>query len=682
MIDHLNKQQQQAVKSVQNPVLVLAGAGSGKTSVITQKIAWLIMQCNYQPYHIAAVTFTNKAAREMRSRVDALLPSVNTRGLIVSTFHTLGLRILRQELKRFNLKPGFSIVDADDSAHILKGLLLEDDDGDSADFIKQLQSYISRWKNDGRFPQELMETAENAAELRLANLYDRYVSTLRSYNSVDFDDLILMPLQLFRDNLEVLRSWQQKIRYLLVDEYQDTNLAQYQLVNLLSANNHSLTVVGDDDQSIYAWRGAQPDNLLQLQDDYPDLEIIKLEQNYRSTNRILTAANHVIANNPRQIEKQLWSQLGVGEPIRIQLRANETDEIDWLVEEIRFRMATTNRQFRDFAVLYRSNYQARQLELALQAGAIPYHMSGGTSFYSRTEIKDILAYLRLLINPDDDNALLRIINTPRRQIGSKTVMQWSEYAKQAEIPLLQACEHGQLHEMLGKAQIQKLLGFKIWIEQVQRNCINNSPMAAVREMLEDINYQEWVYQNTSDAKGAEKRLSNVALLLESIERIMQYNEDGDDNDDDIADIDDVDDAFSNAVRRLLLQDILDQQEQENQDNCVQLMTLHACKGLEFPEVFLIGVEENLLPHRNSIDTDNVEEERRLFYVGITRARENLRISLCKQRRAFGENQSITASRFIDELPDDVERSGFHESAEDAQQKADDAFDSFAKMFEV
>ncbi len=646
----LNPQQQKAVHYIDGPLLVLAGAGSGKTSVITRKIAYLIEKCGVAGRNIAAVTFTNKAAREMKARVGTLVKGKAARGLTISTFHNLGLNIIRRELVHLGYKSGFSIFDAEDSRTLIKELMITKTEIDP-DLINIAQQQISKWKNELQSPSQAMSLAESDGEQALGLLYERYQQALKAYNAVDFDDLILLPVQLFRDHPEVLGNWQKRIQYLLVDEYQDTNMAQYELVKMLVGERQALTVVGDDDQSIYAWRGARPENLEQLQVDFPHLEVVKLEQNYRSTARILRAANTLIANNPHAFEKALWSDLGFGDPIRIIRCGDEEAELERVVNDIIENHMRRGCFYRDFAVLYRGNYQARLLEIKLQSQTIPYHLSGGTSFYARTEIKDIMAYLRLLANPDDNNALLRVINTPRRQIGPTTLEKLGTYANRREISLFAAIDEIGLQSEITGQHLEKLQRFKHWMEKIAERCERDDPIKAVREMIDDIDYESWLHQNASSGSVAEKRMKNVQFLVTQLERaIASEMEDPD-----------CENPVQNAISRLILRDQLDRQEEESADDKVQLMTLHAAKGLEFPHVYLIGMEEEILPHRSSIEQDTVEEERRLAYVGITRARQTLTMTLASKRKQFGEVHKTEPSRFLGELPaEDIEREGFGE----------------------
>lgn len=672
-MNRLNPRQKEAVRYIDGPCLVLAGAGSGKTSVITRKIAYLVQDCDMPARHIAAVTFTNKAAREMKERVGKLIKGSASRGLTVSTFHNLGLNIIRRELKAIGYKSGFTIFDAEDAGSLLKEIMLRDGDLDT-DLLQRVQHQISNWKSGLVEPQQALEMAESNAEQAWGLVYERYNKALKAYNAVDFDDLIRLPSQLFTSNEEALARWRQRIRYLLVDEYQDTNSSQYQLVKQLIGHRGALTVVGDDDQSIYAWRGARPENLSLLKQDFPALQVIKLEQNYRSTARILKVANRLISHNPHEFEKTLWSELGMGEPLRLIRCATEDAEAERVATEILSQRLRRQCKFRDFAVLYRGNHQARLLELKLQQQQIPYNISGGSSFFARAEIKDIMAYLRLLVNPLDDNAFLRVINTPRRQIGTGTLEALGRYATEREISLLDACHEVGLQSSVPKKGLERLREFCQWLERVRNNCHNNEPVAAIREMIEDIDYEGWLYQNASSPKVAEKRLDNVWFLVDSIRNSLEKSQEEDLSGEE---------RVSQAVARLVLQDLLERQEEDDLTDRVQLLTLHASKGLEFPHVYLIGMEEELLPHRNSIEENNIEEERRLTYVGITRAQKTLTMTLAATRKQFGEKVETTPSRFVEELPEeDIEQEGFAPaSKEESAKKGKEALSSIKNLFD-
>ena len=681
-VTKLNSRQRKAVLYIDGPLLVLAGAGSGKTSVITQKIAYLIQKCGIKGSNIAALTFTNKAAREMKERVSQLVSGPAARGLIVSTFHNLGLNILRKEHKTLGYKSGFSIFDQQDAQALIRDLLIqefsssEDKRADSADRKKQadqtdaIQHQISNWKNDMVSPEKAISIASDPSSMLYAQAYARYQRALKAYNALDFDDLILLPVTLFQQYPHVLEKWQRKVHYLLVDEYQDTNISQYLLVQLLVGDRGKLTVVGDDDQSIYAWRGARPENLAQLQEDYPQLQVVKLEQNYRSTARILKAANQVIDHNPHVFEKALWCELGYGDPIRVVRCQNEEAECERIANEILDRRVRGQGHFADFAVLYRGNHQSRLLELKFQTHQIPYRISGGTSFFSRNEIKDIMAYLRLLINRDDDNAFLRIVNVPRRKIGTSTLESLGIYATQRGISLFDACNEIGIEQSLPEPNVKRLREFTHWINNIGIRCESNEGTPAIREMISDMDYEAWLHQNSSSGVVAERRMANVNILIESLQSTIDKDE-SDDGD------------IQAAVAKLVLRDLLERQEDddENMDK-VQLMTLHASKGLEFPHVYIIGMEEELLPHRASIEEDNIEEERRLCYVGITRAKQTLALTYCAKRKQYGEMIDCSPSRFLDELPfDDLLWEGEERDPELNKERANETLAGLKSLFD-
>lgn len=628
----LNTQQQAAVTHLGTPLLVLAGAGSGKTSVITQKIAWLIRNASYDARQIAAITFTNKAAREMKERVMQLLSKEESKGLTVSTFHTLGLNILKSEVSKLGYKSGFSILDAQDSSTILKELALKDD----IEEIEDVRWQVSRWKNDFINPEQALQQAQNEPDLRAARLYEKYQRQLRAYNAVDFDDLIVMPVQLFEQFPDVLETWQHRLRYLLIDEYQDTNACQYKLIRQLAGVNGALTAVGDDDQSIYAWRGAKPENLAQLQKDYPMLKVVKLEQNYRSTQRILESANQLIANNPHLFEKNLWSTLGEGDPILIMPCRTAQHEAEKVVAEIIKRQFRERIAAEDFAILYRSNHQSRLFEKLLRENNIPYRLTGGTSFFERAEVKDILAYLRLISNQNDDSAFLRVVNTPRREIGATTLEKLGEYAQERDTSLFNAAQEMGFAERISAKARQRLTTFLHWLNEMMRLNNETEPDALVKRIVFDIHYEDWMLQNSSSPKMAERRMANVWEIVDWVKTL--YN-DGLGKE-----------TLSEIVAHMSLIDMLERNSEEEDQNAVTLMTLHAAKGLEFPYVFLVGAEEDLLPHMNSQDEAGIQEERRLTYVGITRAKRHLTISYAKTRSRYGEASTCDPSRFLDELP--------------------------------
>ncbi|TVO38003.1 DNA helicase Rep [Vibrio algivorus] len=639
----LNPRQDEAVKYVSGPCLVLAGAGSGKTRVITNKMAYLVQQCGYQARHIAAVTFTNKAAREMKERVGQTLGKKEARGLMVSTFHTLGLNIIRREYKSLGLKAGFSLFDDQDQLALLKDLTEEQLDGDK-DLLRQLLSSISNWKNDMLTADQVKAQARSEQEQLFAFCFEKYLNQMKAYNALDFDDLIAMPVLLLKTNSEVRERWQSKIRYLLVDEYQDTNTSQYELVRLIVGERARLTVVGDDDQSIYSWRGARPQNLVLLNQDFSQLKVIKLEQNYRSTSRILRCANILIANNPHVFEKTLFSEIPDGEKLKLLTAKNEEHEAERVTGEIIAHRFLNRTQYKDYAILYRGNHQSRLIEKSLMQNRVPYKISGGTSFFARAEIKDMMAYLRVLVNPDDDNAFLRIVNTPKREIGPVTLEKLGSYANMRGKSLFEASFELGLEQHLSGRGLESLRRFTAWIVEIADNAERGNTVDAVRSLVRDINYEDWLYETSSSPKAAEMRMKNVSDLYAWITADLE----GDNYDQEVK-------TLKEVVQRLTLRDMMERGEGDDDADQVQLMTLHASKGLEFPYVYLMGAEEGILPHQTSIDEENVDEERRLMYVGITRAQKELTFTMCRERRQYGELIKPTQSRFLDELPfDDVE----------------------------
>jgi len=650
----LNPQQNAAMSYVKGPLLVLAGAGSGKTRVITKKIIYLISECNYLAKHICAVTFTNKAANEMRLRIASELESSKRRGLMVATFHTLGLTIIKKDMALCGLKKGFSIFDSEDSLHILQKCL-DSNKAKERDYLISIQQQISHWKNDLYGPEDIFNVEPDSAIFEeAAKIYQDYQQSLSAYNAVDFDDLIRLPVYLLSNHVDILKYWQSRIKHLLVDEYQDSNTAQYQFVKLLIKETGQLTVVGDDDQSIYAWRGARPENLIQLQKDFPQLKVIKLEQNYRSTARILHVANQLIDNNPHVFNKKLWSELGNGDMLRVFNCKDEQDEAEQVVMDLISHKLQKGKQYGQYAILYRGNHQSRIFEKILRQQGIPYRISGGQSWFARTEIKDMFSYLKLLVNEQDDAAFLRIINTPRRGIGEKSIEALSNYAHSRNMSLYQCCDHIALAELVVDKTKYALNQFKMWIETLKHKINEGQVFDALHQMVEESAYESWLYEQTENPVQAEKRMEHVWELIEWIKRLMEKNSES---------------HLEDIINKLILIDILEQSDEFSPD-MVQLMTLHASKGLEFPYVYLVGMEEELIPHRSSIENDNIEEERRLAYVGVTRAQKGLTLTLAKKRKRAGEWQNCQPSRFLDELPEDcLEWHGVNIERSEEQSKA-------------
>ncbi|HLU19852.1 MAG TPA: UvrD-helicase domain-containing protein [Pusillimonas sp.] len=645
----LNPPQRGAVLYLDGPCLVLAGAGSGKTRVITQKIAYLLRECGYQARNVVALTFTNKAAREMSERVKALVDSRLMKGLTISTFHSLGVRFLREEARHAGLKSEFSILDSTDSLGIIQELLATTDKAR----LRAVQQTISLWKNALMDPDAAERAAATPNEADAARVYRNYEATLAAYQSVDFDDLVRLPTELMQTHQEIRERWQARVQYLLVDEYQDTNECQYRLVKLLTGQRAMFTAVGDDDQAIYAWRGATVENLAKLTTDYPSLKIIKLEQNYRSVERILSAANRVIGHNPNLFDKKLWSNLGVGEPI--QVTAMETDLIEAESVAVRISAERFERraQWRDFAILYRSNQQARVVEQALRNLHIPYTVSGGQSFFDKAEIRDVLAYLRLIANDDDDPAFIRAVTTPRRGIGQGTLKTLGEFASENGLSLFAAVFEIGASQRLASRQLESLQTFARFIQSIQERAGRKSGRQVTRqaepagplldEMLAAIQYERHLY-DTLDDRAAQTRWQNVLELTEWLKRKATEDEL---------------DLFE-LVQHVALVTMLERSDEEDPD-AVKLSTLHASKGLEYPHVYLIGVEEGLLPHMGRDEEDGdpakaaeslvtrIQEERRLMYVGITRAQRSLHLTWCKKRRRAREDVVCEPSRFIAEM---------------------------------
>ncbi|EEG10414.1 UvrD-helicase domain-containing protein [Pseudogulbenkiania ferrooxidans] len=627
----LNPPQRAAIHYLDGPLLVLAGAGSGKTRVITFKIMHLIREAKMDARNIAAITFTNKAAREMLERVTKLMTPAEVRGLTVSTFHSLGMQILRQEAPHLGYKPQFSILDAYDAGKIISDLLRTT----AKDEVRKVQSQISLWKNDFKSAEEALTLAENEWERICATTYLAYQDTLTAYQAMDFDDLIRLPVELFRNNEEVLQKWQHKLRYLLLDEYQDTNTCQYQLVKLLTGVRGMFTAVGDDDQSIYAWRGANMENLRLLQQDFPKLKIIKLEQNYRSTARILRAANSVISNNPKLFEKQLWSELGLGEPIHVIRCKDEEHEAEVVVQRLLAHKFECRTEFKDYAILYRGNYQARIFEQALRNQRIPYQMSGGQSFFDKAEVKDVIAYMRLITNPDDDPAFIRALTTPKRGVGAGTLEKLGAWAGERKKSLFAAAYEEGFRLQVQHAQLEPLTQFCDFINHLQYRALREPAGELAQEMLKAIGYETWLYDSEDSPRAAETKWKNVQEMVAWLARKGE-----------------ADNKNLIELTQLIALITMLEGRDEGELDAVHMSTLHASKGLEYPHVFLVGCEEGILPHSESVENGMIEEERRLMYVGITRAQRSLTLTHCVKRRRAGEWQFVDPSRFIDEINGD------------------------------
>lgn len=625
----LNPQQLEATHYLDGPLFVLAGAGSGKTRVITEKIAYMVTQAGYAPHHIAAITFTNKAAKEMKERIGKMLDKRQAAGLTVCTFHSLGMRILREEAAHLGFKANFSILDSTDCQKIITELAATT----NRELVYAIQHRVSLWKNALLRPDDTLGLAQTPLEQQCTAIYAAYQETLQHYHAVDFDDLIRLPTELLQANETLRLKWQQRIRYLLIDECQDTNACQYALLRVLTGGQGMFTAVGDDDQSIYAWRGANMENLRQLQQDYPTIKTIKLEQNYRSTERILRVANHVITHNPKLFPKALWSDLGEGDPIRVVACQNDQSEAEWVAHEIkRHTHIMETAKFSDFAILYRSNHQARLFEQALRMARIPYQISGGQSFFDKAEIKDALAYIRLTANTADDPAFLRAATTPRRGIGDTTLGKLNQYAHEHQLSLYESAQSMDFLAGLGTVARSALMQFVSQMNHHHSLAEILPPNQWLSGLLDDIGYLKHL-ADTEEGKGAEIKWRNLQDFIEWLAHKDQQQGKN----------------ITQIAQTIALMSLLEGRDDQESDT-VKMSTLHAAKGLEYPNVFLVGCEEGLFPHHESIASGSIEEERRLMYVGITRAKYRLTLTHCIKRKKQGQWQFPEPSRFIDEMP--------------------------------
>ncbi len=631
----LNKEQQQAVKTTEGPLLIMAGAGSGKTRVLTHRIAYILLEKGVNPYNILAITFTNKAAREMKERINGILGGAADE-IWISTFHSMCVRILRRDIDRIGINRNFTILDTTDQLSVIKGIL-KDKNIDSKKFDPRgILSAISSAKNELIDAKQYGKYTGSYFENIVSDVFEQYEKRLLKNHSLDFDDLIMKTIQLFKRVPEVLEYYQRKFQYIHVDEYQDTNKAQYQLVHLLAAKFQNLCVVGDSDQSIYGWRGADIANILSFEKDYPNAKVILLEQNYRSTKNILQVANHVISNNVKRKPKNLWTDNEKGEKIQYYRADTEQGEALFVTGKIKELVETKQRKFSDFAILYRTNAQSRAMEEMLVKANIPYTIVGGTKFYDRKEIKDLLAYLRLVANLDDDISFARIINVPKRGIGATSLDRIAQYALQNEMSMFRALGEVERIGLSAKAMkacrefYQMLSG----LNQMQEYL---SVMELTEEIIKRTEYREML--QAEKTLEAESRLENIDEFLSVTKNFEESSEDQT--------------LIAFLTDLALVADIDQLDKEENVKDAVVLMTLHSAKGLEFPVVFLIGLEEGVFPHSRSLMEENdMEEERRLMYVGITRAEEELYITNAQIRTLYGHTNINPASRFIEEIPDE------------------------------
>lgn len=628
LLGGLNERQAEAARTTEGPVMIVAGPGSGKTRTLTHRIAYLLASKQAWPSQVLALTFTNKAAREMKERVSHLVGD-EAKGMWLGTFHSIFARVLRREADKVGFSKDFSIYDTDDTERLLRELMNRHNIDTKRVSPRAVRSRISSAKNQLIAPQKYVKLASDAFEETVARLYGPYQEALRRANAMDFDDLLAWPIRLFEKHPEVLQGYQQRWRYVHIDEYQDTNRAQYQLAKLLAAKHKNLCVVGDDAQSIYAFRGADIQNILSFQKDYPDAQTIRLEQNYRSTQRILRLADAVIKNNTGQLDKSLWTDNPEGEPVILMEALSERDEAQKVERRIRDLQARGGFRARDFAVLYRTNAQSRSLEEALRKGGIPYRIVGGISFYQRAEIKDALAYLRLVVNPTDDASLLRVINTPTRGIGAKTIERLRTYATEHRLPLWQALPHAEEAGISGRSA-SSVEDFSFMIGRFA----SKADQAPADELARDLIQASGLMQDLRDENTPQSlvRLENVHELLNAVAEFTGGQER----------------TLSQFLQEVSL--VADIDGMDSDEDRVTLMTLHGSKGLEFKVVFVTGLEEGLFPlSKAAQDPQELEEERRLFYVGITRAEEILFLSHARSRYRYGESQQAVRSRFLDEL---------------------------------
>ena len=648
----LNPAQLEAVHHLHSPCLVLAGAGSGKTRVITHKIARLL-QAGLAPKQIGAITFTNKAAQEMRERARSLVGARASKDLVIATFHSLGVRMLREDGERLGLKPKFSILDADDVLGVLK------DAGGTTDaaLARRWQWTISLWKNNGLSCEQAEAAAQDDDERVAARVMKLYEERLAAYSAVDFDDLIGLPLKLLQQHEEAREKWRRTLRHVLVDEYQDTNATQYELLKALVGEQGIFTAVGDDDQSIYGWRGATIENLKRLPQDYPNLKVIPLEQNYRSTGAILTAANNVIALNPKIFQKKLWSEFGQGEPVKVVECDQEEHEAERAAARILAIRANTagehtgSTEWRDFAILYRANHQSRKLEEALRKAQIPYKVSGGQSFFDRAEIKDLCAWLRLLVNQDDDPAFLRAITTPKRGIGHTTLAALSDFAGKWRVSLFEALFQESIGTALSAKAVGSLHEFGRYVNDLEYRARHTVGAEAARPMLMEwlgeLGFEQHLLDSEENPKVAAARWSNVLDFIDWIARRCggEIAEDGS------GQVQTETKSVLDVAQTISV--ILSLAERGEADqNVVTLSTLHASKGLEWPHVVLVGINEGTLPFKREeeeMTPERLEEERRLMYVGITRARRTLLVTTLLRQKRGREIRRAFPSRFIKEM---------------------------------
>ena len=665
-LSHLNPQQRQAVTSTKGPILVLAGAGSGKTRVIIQRIAWLIQVEQVLPAEILAVTFTNKAAREMQDRLKDELRG-QQKGVQLSTFHSLGVQLLREHIDQLGYRSNFVIYDTQDQQSVIKGIM-EDHDLEDSGLIdaKGVHYEIGQAKNRGLGPDHFLQQRDSTRSTQVGQVFAEYQRVLKGCNAIDFDDILLLTLKLFEEHSEAMEPVRERYHYLMVDEYQDTNRVQYQLMCHLCQRHRNLCVVGDDDQSIYGWRGADIRNILDFERDFPEAKIIRLEQNYRSTPTILKAANQVISQNPQRMPKELWSQKPTGVPLEWIEGKDEAEELELVARRIKIQVLRHGRSHSDYAILFRSNFQSRLIEETLRDSGIPYQVIGGTSFYERKEVKDALAYLKVIHNHSDEVSLHRIINYPRRGIGKTSLIQANYYCQLLRKPLFEICKQARQHSRIPTEAAMSMESFAQMILRYRQR-FQQEPLGEVlRELLSDVGLIRDLETQKVDPKTKEKRVGFVLELMRGLDRFVEQNPEK---------------RLRDYLERVMLFTQNDREE-ESVSNQVTLMTLHSAKGLEFPYVFLVGMAEGVFPNQRSLDESGEEEERRLCYVGITRAREELTLSMARRRKRYREEVSQTMSRFLNDIDPSlfqVAPGGKVDAAQKALQKKQSRADFFQQL---
>ena len=670
-LSRLNPEQLAAVKQTEGALLVLAGAGSGKTGVITYRIAHLILNLKVPPDRILAVTFTNKASKEMKERVEQIVGRKRCKGIVLSTFHSLGVRVLKRDIERLGYKKNFSIYSTADQVGLVRQIVREVNTDQKKYDAESIIWRISGAKNKLIPPERFVPSPSDDIDMMAALVYPRYQSALKAFNAIDFDDIIMLTAELLQHHPEVLAHWQERFGYIMVDEYQDTNSSQYLLVNLLAAGCGNLCVVGDDDQSIYGWRGADVGNILDFEKDFKGCRTIKLEQNYRSTGNILEAANNLIGNNKVRKAKKLWTAAGDGPPIDLCVVQDDEEEATGVVERIQLERFKRDIPYSDFAILYRTNAQSRAFEEQLRFEDIPYVLIGGTQFFERKEVKDTIAYLRVIGNPLDEVALLRIVNFPKRGIGDSTVIRINQWSLEKECPLFEA--FGRVGEIEGISEgiREKVHGFHRTLLDAAAGFREEGDLAGKgKALFEKLQIEEEIFRTIDDAKAARRKVENVEQIVNSMaayeERVPQATLGG----------------FLEKVSLMDEDRFSGKDKKDHGKDAVTLMSLHSSKGLEFPFVFLVGMEDEILPHKRAIYEDfTVDEERRLCYVGITRARQQLVMTRTLFRKKYGKLQERIPSRFLEEIPAgvlNVMQSGLaKEVPPEEEEKSAESF--FAKM---